>query len=50
LLILTKTLDRWGQFGFLGVLALWVVLLLALVSAGDYFRRFLQDVDLGESA
>lgn len=49
LLILTKTLDRWGQFGFLGVLALWVVLLLALVSAGDYFRRFLQDVDLGES-
>jgi CDP-diacylglycerol--glycerol-3-phosphate 3-phosphatidyltransferase len=50
LLILTKTLDRWGQFGFLGVLALWVVLLLALVSAGDYFRLFLRDVDLGESA
>jgi CDP-diacylglycerol--glycerol-3-phosphate 3-phosphatidyltransferase len=47
LLILTKTLDRWGQFGFLGVVALWLVMLLALVSAGDYFRRFLRIVDLG---
>jgi CDP-diacylglycerol--glycerol-3-phosphate 3-phosphatidyltransferase len=44
LLILTKTLDRWA---FLGVVALWLVMLLALVSAADYFRRFLNDVDLG---
>ena len=44
LLILTKTLDRWA---FLGVVALWLVMLLALVSAVDYFRRFLDEVDLG---
>jgi CDP-diacylglycerol--glycerol-3-phosphate 3-phosphatidyltransferase len=50
LLIVTKTLDRWGQFGFLGVVALWVVMLLALVSAGDYFRRFFHRLNLGDSA
>ena len=44
LLILTNSLDRWG---FLGVLALWLVMLLALVSAADYFMRFVRDVDLG---
>ena len=44
LLILTNTLERWG---FLGVVALWLVMLLALVSAADYFTRFVRDVDLG---
>ena len=47
LLILTRTLDRWG---FLGVVALWLVMLLALVSAADYFHRFLRDVDLGATS
>lgn len=50
LLILTKTLDRWGRFGFLGVAALWVVVVLAIVSAVDYFVRFARAVDLGEPA
>ena len=47
LLILTHTLDRWGRFGFLGVLALWVVMLLAVASAADYFVKFLRAVDVG---
>jgi CDP-diacylglycerol--glycerol-3-phosphate 3-phosphatidyltransferase len=47
LLILTKSLDR---FDFLGVLALWVVMLLALVSAADYFVQFVRKVDLGADA
>jgi CDP-diacylglycerol--glycerol-3-phosphate 3-phosphatidyltransferase len=47
LLILTRTLDRWG---FLGVVALWLVMLLALVSAADYFHRFLREVDLGAAS
>jgi CDP-diacylglycerol--glycerol-3-phosphate 3-phosphatidyltransferase len=50
LLILTRTLDRWGQFGFLGVVALWLVMVLALVSAADYFVRFARDFDLGARA
>ena len=29
-----------GRFASLGVLALWVVVLLAILSAADYFRRF----------
>lgn len=47
LLILTKSLDR---FDFLGVVALWVVMLLALVSAADYFVQFVRKVDLGADA
>ena len=47
LLILTKSLDRWA---FLGVSALWLVLLLALVSAADYFVHFVKKIDLGASA
>jgi len=50
LLILTNTLERWGRYGFLGVLALWVVVVLALISAVDYFVRFARSVDLGEKA
>jgi len=50
LLILTNTLDRWGRFGFLGVAALWVVAVLATVSALDYFYKFARSVDLRERA
>lgn len=49
LLILTRTLDRWGRYGFLGVAALWVVVVLAMVSAFDYFVKFARSVDLGET-
>jgi CDP-diacylglycerol--glycerol-3-phosphate 3-phosphatidyltransferase len=45
LLILTNTLDRWGRFGFLGKTMLWVVLVLALGSAADYFRKFVRLVE-----
>lgn len=44
LLILTKSLERWGRFEWLAVAALWVVMILALVSAADYllgFRRLI---------
>ncbi len=44
LLILTRSLERWGQFGFLGNWALWVSMLLALVSAGAYLVKFLGTV------
>lgn len=50
LLILTNTLEQWGRFGFLGVAALWVVMILAIVSAVDYFHRFAQSVDLWKQA
>jgi CDP-diacylglycerol--glycerol-3-phosphate 3-phosphatidyltransferase len=45
LMILTNTLERWGRFGFLGVAALWVAMILALVSALDYFIRFFREFD-----
>ncbi len=48
LLILTKELDRWRGYGFLGVAALWVVLAVAIISAVDYFHRFARSVDLVE--
>lgn len=41
LLILTRSLDRWGRYGFLGVVALWISMLFALVSAFGYLARFL---------
>jgi CDP-diacylglycerol--glycerol-3-phosphate 3-phosphatidyltransferase len=44
LLILTRTLDRLGAVGFLGVAALWLSMILALVSAGGYVRGFLRHV------
>lgn len=50
LLILTTTLERWGRFGFLGVAVLWVVLVLALISAVDYLARFASKLNLGEGA
>jgi len=46
LMILTNTLDRWGRYGSLGVLALWVALLLAVGSAIDYFVKFFRSFEL----
>lgn len=45
LLILTKSLERWVQYDRLGVMALWVAMLLAIVSAVDYFVRFSHTMD-----
>ncbi len=47
LLILTSRLEQWASLGFLGYTALWLVLVLAVVSAGDYFVKFVRSVDLG---
>jgi len=44
LLILTRSLDRWGHLGFLGNWALWISMLLALASAGAYVVSFLGSV------
>jgi CDP-diacylglycerol--glycerol-3-phosphate 3-phosphatidyltransferase len=44
LLILTRTLDRWGRYGFLGVAALWLAMLVALISAAEYTGRFITQV------
>jgi CDP-diacylglycerol---glycerol-3-phosphate 3-phosphatidyltransferase len=46
LMILTNTLERWGRFGSLGVAALWVAMIVALVSAVDYFVKFARRFDL----
>ncbi len=48
LMILTTTLERWGRFGFLGVAALWVAMIVALVSAVDYVVKFARRLDLEE--
>ncbi len=50
LMILTNTLERWSGFGFLGVAALWVVMLLALISAVDYFVKFAKTIGLEAGA
>jgi len=50
LLILTNPLDGLFPYGNLGVLALWVVLALALVSMVHYLYLFLKTVDLGAEA
>ncbi|HKQ59703.1 MAG TPA: CDP-diacylglycerol--glycerol-3-phosphate 3-phosphatidyltransferase [Candidatus Polarisedimenticolaceae bacterium] len=50
LLILTNTLERWMRFGSLGRFALWVVMLLAIVSMAHYFFTFLRSVDLASRA
>jgi CDP-diacylglycerol--glycerol-3-phosphate 3-phosphatidyltransferase len=47
LLILTNRLGGLFPYGNLGVLALWVVLALALVSMVHYLVLFLKTVDLG---
>jgi len=46
LLILTNTLERWVPYGNLGKAALWIVMILALVSMYDYFQHFVKSVDL----
>jgi CDP-diacylglycerol--glycerol-3-phosphate 3-phosphatidyltransferase len=40
LLILTNSLERWGRYEWLAVGALWIVMLLAVFSAVDYFFSF----------
>ncbi len=45
-MILTNTLERWAPARRLGVAALWVALLFAVVSAVDYFLAFARRVDL----
>ena len=47
LLILSKHLVGLFPYYNLGVLALWVVLVLALISMGHYLYLFLRTVDLG---
>jgi CDP-diacylglycerol--glycerol-3-phosphate 3-phosphatidyltransferase len=42
LLIFTNTLDRWGRYGMVGVWVLWVSVVLALWSAGDYIVKFVR--------
>ncbi len=49
LMILTNTLERWLRFGFLGVAALWVAMIVALVSAVDYFVRFARRFDFEDA-
>jgi CDP-diacylglycerol--glycerol-3-phosphate 3-phosphatidyltransferase len=46
LMILTNTLERWGRFGYLGVAALWVAMIVALASGVDYLVRFGRRLDL----
>jgi CDP-diacylglycerol--glycerol-3-phosphate 3-phosphatidyltransferase len=46
LLILTNTLERWLPYGNLGKIALWVVIVLAVVSMIDYFKKFFSSVSL----
>jgi CDP-diacylglycerol--glycerol-3-phosphate 3-phosphatidyltransferase len=50
LLILTRELERWVRYVNLGQAALWVVMLLALVSMVHYFVGFVRSVDLGSEA
>ena len=40
LLILTNSLARWGRYERRAVVALWLVMVLAVISAADYFMRF----------
>ncbi|MEW5806649.1 MAG: CDP-diacylglycerol--glycerol-3-phosphate 3-phosphatidyltransferase [Acidobacteriota bacterium] len=40
LLIFTNTLERLGKYGYLGIIALWLVVILAIFSAADYFFKF----------
>ncbi len=47
-MILTNTLERWAPARLLGVVALWVALVFAVISAADYFFAFARRVDLQE--
>ena len=46
LLILTKYVEQWVRFVNLGKAALWVVMVLAIVSMAHYFLGFIKSVDL----
>jgi len=46
LMILTNTLEKWGRFGYLGVSALWVAMIVALVSGAEYTVKFGRRFDL----
>jgi CDP-diacylglycerol--glycerol-3-phosphate 3-phosphatidyltransferase len=50
LLILSHTIERWFRLGNLGRVALWVVLVLSLVSMGQYVVSFAKQVDLGRAS
>jgi len=50
LLILTRYVERWVVFVNLGKAALWVVIVLAIVSMADYFVHFARRFDLGSNA
>src|SRR5437870_11639463 len=42
MLILTNSLEKWGRYSFLGAWALYVVMVLSVGSAADYFVAFLR--------
>ena len=48
LLILTRTLERWGQYSFLARWSLFVVLIVSVASAIQYFVVFLRNMPLEE--
>ena len=48
LLILTNSLERMAGWGQVGVWALWVAVVLALVSAGEYVLRFFRNFSLDD--
>ncbi len=50
LLILTKYVEQWVRFVNLGKVALWVVMVLAIVSMAHYFLGFIKSVDLRSGA
>lgn len=50
LLILTKYVAQWVRFVNLGQAALWVVMILAIVSMAHYFISFIKSVDLRSEA
>jgi len=50
LLILSHSIERWFRLGYLGKLALWVVLVLSLVSMVQYLLSFSRQVDLGQAS
>ena len=45
LLILTNSLERWGRYEWIAVGSLWIVMILAVISAADYFYAFHRRLD-----
>ena len=50
MLILTHSLEKWGRYEFLAKWALWVVVILSVGSAVQYFVAFLRKMPLEERA